>query len=60
MCNPSEQGWKLEYKQCSLRSYFASHSCCPVTQVLSLAVDSDIVYAAIKGLWGTIRPGTQT
>lgn len=44
----------------TLRSYFASHSCCLVTQVLSLAVDSDIVYAAVEGLGGTVRPGTQT
>lgn len=43
-----------------LFSYFASHSRALVTQVLSLAVDSDVVYAAIKALRGTVRPGTQT
>lgn len=38
-----------------------SRSCCSsVTQVLRLAIDSDIVDAAIKSLRGTVRAGSET
>lgn len=61
ICRVRNYGFKQRAVfQSSLSSYFASHSCCLVTQVLSLAVDSDIVYAAVEGLGGTVRPGTQT
>lgn len=61
--NLSSLGLKWRQKalfRSSLCSYFASRSRCSVTQVLSLAVDPDVVYAAVKGLGGTVRPGTQT
>lgn len=49
----------------AVSNYFAleplwSSSCCSVTQVLRVAVDSDIVDAAIKSLRGTVRTGSQT
>lgn len=60
LLNPDSQNSNVTDRPPSSPQYLPSSSCRSVTQVLRLAVDLDVVDAAIEGLRGAIRAGSQT